>query len=379
MSTGQPEATAERVGELERALKETASGIKAFQFQFESDLREYRSQRAWKLMVFFRRAYALLVRGEWRKGPGLESYEPRFPDVRDYLPKELPALSPARDPEPIIIVEDAARPMVSVVIVTHNSAGYIGHCLDSVRCNSAYPAYEVIVVDNGSQDGTAGLLKEHASQDNRVRAVARTDNAGFAAGNNLGARQAKGEYLILLNADTIVTAGWMERLIRHHRLDPSLGIVVPVSNWACNEARINVNYTNLREMNDLSASLAREKMGRSLEVRVAPLFCALIPKPVWESVGELDERFETGMFEDDDFSRRILEAGYRIVCAEDCFVHHFGQGAFAKLPAREYQAIFARNRDRFERKWGCPWTPHMQRPGIRPETPCFRPDEFTRL
>jgi GT2 family glycosyltransferase len=374
--SGQHEASAERVSELERALKETISGIQAFQFQFERDLREYRSQRAWKLMVFFRRAYALLARGEWPGRPQVESYEPRFPDILDYLPGELPAL---RDPEPRSSTEDAAPPMVSVVIVTHNSAAYIGHCLDSVRRNSAYASYEVIVVDNGSRDGTADLLREVASRDNRVHAVVQANNAGFAAGSNLGARQAKGEYLILLNADTIVTEGWMERLIRHQRGDLSLGIVVPVTNWAGNEARINVNYTNLREMEDFSASLAREKMGRSLEIRVAPLFCALIPRPVWEHAGELDERFETGMFEDDDFSRRVLQAGFRIVCAEDCFVHHFGQGAFSKLPAREYQAIFARNRDRFEQKWGCPWTPHALRPGIRPETPCFRPDEFARL
>jgi GT2 family glycosyltransferase len=305
-----------------------------------------------------------------------ESYEPRFPDILDYL--ELPAFEPVRDSEPITTTEDAEPPMVSAVIVTHNSADYIGHCLDSVRLNSAYPSYEVIVVDNDSRDGTLDLLRDFASRDNRVRIVALAHNAGFAAGSNRGVRQAKGEYLILLNADTIVTAGWMERLIRHHRKDPSLGIVVPVTNWASNEAGINVNYTNLQEMEEFSASRAREKMGCSLEIRMAPLFCALIPRAVWEKAGELDERFEAGMFEDDDFSRRVLEAGYRILCAEDCFVHHFGHGALSKLPARKYQTLFARNRDRFEQKWGCVWKPQAPRPGIRPETPCFRPDEFAR-
>ena len=67
------------------------------------------------------------------------------------------------------------------------------------------------------------------------------------------------------------------------------------------------------------------------------------------------------MFEDDDYSARVRQAGYRVICAEDAFVHHFGQASFKRLSAAEYQAIWDRNQRLFEEKWGRPWQPHHPR------------------
>jgi GT2 family glycosyltransferase len=66
------------------------------------------------------------------------------------------------------------------------------------------------------------------------------------------------------------------------------------------------------------------------------------------------------MFEDDDFSFRVRKAGYRIVTAEDCFVHHFGHGSFGKLVPETFQKIYEENKRRFEAKWGA-WPPHKTR------------------
>jgi len=274
---------------------------------------------------------------------------------------------------------ERAFPLVSIIIVTHQSAEYVQPCLDSLRRNTCYPAWEVIVVDNDSRDGTVELVAQQAALEPRIRVVRNASNAGFAAGNNLGVRHARGEYLVLLNMDTVVTPGWLERLMRHLRHDPSVGMVVPVTNSAGNEVMINVGYTNLQEMEDFALDLARDNMGIALEIRVGPLFCALVPRSVWEKVGELDERFEVGMFEDDDYSHRIARAGCRIVAAEDCFVHHFGQGAFSKLSPRQYQEVFDQNRRRFEEKWGFSWIPHQYRPGAHPAGARFTPAEFVGL
>jgi hypothetical protein len=77
---------------------------------------------------------------------------------------------------------------------------------------------------------------------------------------------------------------------------------------------------------------------------------------------------------------RVRRAGYRVVTAEDCFIHHFGQGSFGKLAPGEYQAVFERNRERFEKKWSMAWRGHRTRPGVRPphEELKFRPREFVR-
>jgi GT2 family glycosyltransferase/glycosyltransferase involved in cell wall biosynthesis len=269
-----------------------------------------------------------------------------------------------------------AFPLVSIVTVTYNSGEFVRPCLDSLRRDTFYPACEIIAVDNNSQDGTRQIVAEFSATDPRIRLIGNVQNMGFAAANNLGLRQARGEYLILLNADAMVTSGWIERLLRHCRRDPSIGVIVPVTNSAGNEAKINVPYTHCGEMEEFALEVARENLGKVLEIAVGPLFCALIPRTVWEKVGELDERFETGMFEDDDYSLRVRRAGFRVVAAEDCFVHHFGQGAFSKLSRPGYEQVFERNRRRFEEKWGMPWTPHQYRPGIRPEGGRFTPAEF---
>jgi hypothetical protein len=102
-----------------------------------------------------------------------------------------------------------------------------------------------------------------------------------------------------------------------------------------------------------------------MEIAVAALYCVLVPKSVWDQVGELDESYQVGMFEDDDFSLRIRHAGYRIVASDDAFIHHFGNGSFAKLPSEDSLRIFEQNRKRFEDKWGVKWEKHKLRPGAR--------------
>ncbi len=75
----------------------------------------------------------------------------------------------------------------------------------------------------------------------------------------------------------------------------------------------------------------------------------------------LDESFNIGMFEDDDFSHRIKLKGYRVVCAEDIFIHHFGQASFKKLiETGEYNRLWETNQAYFEKKWG-KWKPHVGR------------------
>jgi GT2 family glycosyltransferase len=99
------------------------------------------------------------------------------------------------------------------------------------------------------------------------------------------------------------------------------------------------------------------------------MYCVAFRCYVLDAVGLLDESYGAGMFEDDDFSRRVREAGLRVVCAEDAYVHHVGQASFAKLGRDEYERLFAKNRAYFERKWKQPWLPHKTRAGVEPPIP----------
>ena len=271
-----------------------------------------------------------------------------------------------------------AFPLVSILVVTYNSSCFVRPCMESIRRNTSYPSFEVILVDNASSDDTVELLREYAAADNRFRLFPLKKNLGFAGGNNYAATQARGENLVFLNIDTMVTAGWVGRLLRHLHRDPSIGLLCPVTNFAGNEVKIAVSYTGQREMERFARALAAEKEGQKLEILVAPLYCALMPRSVWERVGEMDTRYEVGMFEDDDLSLRVRRAGYGVFAAEDCFIHHFGQGSFAQLSSDSYNRIFEVNRKRFEDKWKQPWVAHRTRPGVKPacEEKRFEPAVF---
>ena len=248
--------------------------------------------------------------------------------------------------------------------MTYNSRDYLGPCLDSIRDKTGYPSYEIIAVDNHSDDGTPDELKRRAAEDPRVRVACLDRNHGFAGGNNVAAGMAKGEYILFLNPDTIVTWGWLDRLMRPLRKDSRIGLVTPVSNFSDTETKVNIYYRTLPEMEDFALRRARDEFGKSTPLEVAPLFCGLLPRKVWGEVGALDETFQIGMFEDDDFSFRVRRAGYQIVAAEDCFIHHFGHGSFGKLEPDVFRKIYEENKSRFEAKWGT-WPPRKTRQSVR--------------
>lgn len=267
------------------------------------------------------------------------------------------------------IIEDAmARrtPLISILIVTFNSAEFIEPCLDSIRRHTSYANYEVLIVDNASTDTTPDICRRFAASDERLRFFALDANLGFAGGNNYAAARAAGEFIVLLNADTMVTSGWLTRLRNHFHADAPVGLVCAVTNFSGNETKVNINCLTQEQMEISAMERASALYRQSLDLTMAPLFCVMLRKSLFDELGGLDERYEVGMFEDDDFSLMVRRAGKRIIAADDCYVHHFGQGSFSQLPAPHYQELFERNRRVFEQKWGITWSPHRTRPRVTP-------------
>ena len=252
-------------------------------------------------------------------------------------------------------------PKVSIIIVSFENVELTQLCLESVFANTTHPNYEVIVVDNASSDSTPEYLRDLEVNEPRVKVILNTENLGFAAANNQGLAIAEGEFLLLLNNDTVVPRGWLSPLIRQASLE-DVGLVGPVTNFVGNEAKVDVPYADdLDGMGDFAADHMREHKGQSFDIKVLAMFCVLMRRDVYEEVGPLDEAFGIGMFEDDDYSYRMREAGYRTVCAEDAFIHHFGQAAFKKLiESGAYGELWEKNQAVFESKWGA-WEAHVHR------------------
>jgi GT2 family glycosyltransferase len=231
-----------------------------------------------------------------------------------------------------------------------------------VLANTDDISYELVVVDNGSAEPTRRYLEVLAARNRHVRLIRNEDNRGFAPACNQGLAAAEGEIVVLLNNDTIVPPGWLSGLTRHLD-DPAIGMVGPTTNRCGGGAQVFADYRTYAEMLEFARDrTAAEAGSEPTEIGVVEMFCAALRREVVDEVGPLDERFEIGMFEDDDYVRRVREAGYRVVCAADLFVHHFGEASLGALaPDGRYGEVFHANRRRFEEKWGVVWEPHGRR------------------
>ena len=110
---------------------------------------------------------------------------------------------------------------LSIVIVSYNTRGLLKECLDSIRGTSGV-SYEIVVVDNASADGSAGMVKEYYPD---IRLIENDRNVGFAAANNQGIRESRGRYILLLNSDTRVTLESLAQTARFAESTPDAGVV----------------------------------------------------------------------------------------------------------------------------------------------------------
>ena len=269
----------------------------------------------------------------------------------------------SRHPEPPRLGPGSA----SVVVVTNDGLPFTRLCVEAVLGGGGGVEFELIVVDNGSDDGTPEYLTRLSRTDVRVRVLLNGCNTGFAPACNQGLRLAGGEHLVLLNNDTMVPPNWLATLIAHLR-NPEVGLVGPVTNRIGNEAEIETDYRTWGQFLDFAARRAERHAGNWIELRSPAMFCLAMRHDAYRRLGPLDERYEVGLLEDDDYADRAREAGYQQRCVEDLVVHHFGEASFGRLVADgSYQRILRENQRRYAEKWGRQWQPYGRRPNPRYE------------
>lgn len=240
-------------------------------------------------------------------------------------------------------------PKTSIIIVSYNGLNETtAPCLHSIFRATTRNDYEVIVVDNNSTDNTAAYLAELSEREPRLKYILNTSNRGFAGGNNDGIRIASGDYIILLNSDTLVTENWLEGLLEPLSNDPSIGLTGPISNAVGNEQQIFTSGGTPDEKVVEGLSWTEKSKGRVFDTEMLGFFCVALRRDVLDKVGMLDEDFGLGYFEDDDYCIRVKNAGYRLVFLEHVFVYHRGGGTFDQ--AGEISSLMKQNRKKLRMK-----------------------------
>ncbi|TFE27844.1 glycosyltransferase family 2 protein [Cohnella luojiensis] len=235
--------------------------------------------------------------------------------------------------------------MTSILIVTLNNLTQTQRCLESIRLFTDAP-YELILIDNGSEDGTVAWLSEQPD----VRLISNGTNRGFAEACNQGAAAAKGDNILLLNNDTIVSHRWLSQLLSALYADGRTGMVGPMSNFVLPFQLLTVTFPNEESYHRFTDSFNRRDPILWKNVTSLSGFCLLLRRKTWNRLSGLDERYGIGSYEDIDLGYRALKAGLTLRVAGDTFVFHEGNSSFQQNGMDIY-GIAGANRRLFLRKW----------------------------
>jgi GT2 family glycosyltransferase len=222
--------------------------------------------------------------------------------------------------------------LVSVIILNHNGKRFLESCLRSVL-QSTYPNFEVILVDNGSSDDSVEFVTGKFGGIPRLKVVEISRNHGFAEGNNIGAKHAKGGFLVFLNNDTRTPSDWLSKLVSAVLADRRIGIAACRILSASDPEGLLIG--NVDKFG--TGVLVNMNEDRDCEtIASGPAF--LITRDCWLRVGGFDSKYFMYM-EDIDLAWRVKLLGYKVVAVTSSSIYHH-IGGTTKRTALERRRYF---------------------------------------
>ena len=248
--------------------------------------------------------------------------------------------------------------MLSIIIVSYNARADLERCLESLHASPPAAPHEIIVVDNASSDGSAAAARTWS----KVRVIETGANLGFGRANNVGIRASKGEHLLMLNSDTIVPPGAIDRLIAELTRHPDVAVVGP--RLVDGEGRAELSFGRMlgpwNEWRQKRLVRGHERRDPKISAFVDQLTrreqspdwvsgaCLLVRRADADAVGLFDERYQM-YTEDVDFCAAIRARGRRIRFTPAVEIIHLRGRSAASAPAATREA-YRRSRVAFYEK-----------------------------
>ncbi|WP_396590773.1 glycosyltransferase family 2 protein [Allomuricauda sp. R78024] len=242
------------------------------------------------------------------------------------------------------------KPLVSIITINYNESEVTLDLLQSIR-GLTYPNYEVIVVDNASPNDNPDSIKEKYPEVNLIKSK---ENLGFAGGNNLGVKKAKGDYLLFINNDTIVPKDFIEPLVETLQEDRTIGMVSPKIKFHWDPTLIQyAGYTPMSHWTIRNNSIGYhqkddgdfDRAGETQSIHGAAM---MVPKTVVEKVGMMTEIYFL-YYEEHDWAEMVKRAGYKIYYQPKSHILHKESVSTGKFsPLKTY--YISRNRILFARR-----------------------------
>lgn len=235
--------------------------------------------------------------------------------------------------------------LVSIIVPCCGMLEYTKLCLPSLL-RYTRPPYELIFLDIGSLDGTREYLAgiQTAAQ-LRIEIVSTATDLGIPEATREALSHVRGQYVVLLNNDTIVTEHWLEHLVGLANMSPAMGLVGPMSNYAVPPQLVEtVPYRvgrkratggrpweiEVEAMQRFAQELYKANTGKWEEAERLGGFCLLIKRVALDRIAaELYGSTDLGLFDSDIVSNKARQAGFTLACCRDLFIHHFGARTFA--------------------------------------------------
>ncbi len=254
-------------------------------------------------------------------------------------------------------------PNASILIVCFNNLPLTRACLERLIEVTPTDLYELVLVDNGSTDGTSAYLSRLADTlpADRFQLLTLPENLGFVGGNNAASRLARGRHLVFLNNDTLPGEGWLEGLLETMEQGPSVGAVgakLIYPDGRLQEAGSRLFRDGTGYNYGKGGDAADPRYNYTREVDYCSGACLMVRRELFEELGGFDTRFAPAYCEDSDLCFSLRARGFRVLYQPRSHVVHVeGATAGRDLGAgfKKYQEI---NRPKFVAKWGCELASH---------------------